>query len=199
MVFPPANVTLVGGFFFMFSGLMFAGAFPPITYSGIYENQFVEIFAGWISPTRYFYEAIAVGEYRCLPEQNGFTIDEGATNRLYNTSLLAIIGYAGNDPSATVKNCGGWYWSAPIALLVGLTIRVLALGAMHGLNRAQQTKKPLRQMLPADLKLFRAVIFYCVFLVGLVAVTTWLMIRDAPFPEKTRDRTDIIADLLFDD
>jgi hypothetical protein len=54
---------------------MFSGTFAPITYLDIYqEGGFKEVFAGWISLTRFFYEALAVGDYRCLPEQSGYTI-----------------------------------------------------------------------------------------------------------------------------
>lgn len=63
MVTPPESVMIVGAFFFVFCGLMFSGAFPPILYYQIYEEGgFKEIFAGWIAATRFFFEAITVGE-----------------------------------------------------------------------------------------------------------------------------------------
>lgn len=199
MVFPLENVTLVGGFFFMFSGLMFSGAFPPIIYKDIYDNTFVELFSGWIAPTRFFYEAIAVGEYRCLPEQAGYTIAPDAVNRYTNSSVLALIGYAQRDPTATVETCDGWYWSVPIAFLVGLSVRVLALGAMHSFNRAQQTKKPLTKLMRSDRRVLRGVFLYMFVLFGLLGLTSWLMTRTVPFDEPTLDRTQILSDLLFDD
>ena len=52
MVTPPESVMIVGAFFFVFCGLMFSGAFPPILYYQIYEGGFREIFAGWIAATR---------------------------------------------------------------------------------------------------------------------------------------------------
>ena len=92
MTLPPDQVTLAAGFFFSFCGLLISGAFPPVLYADIYaDGGFKEILAGWLSPTRYFYEALAVGEYRCMPEQSAFTITDEAVNRPYNTSMIISL------------------------------------------------------------------------------------------------------------
>jgi hypothetical protein len=154
-----------------------------------------EIFAGWIAPTRFFYEALAVGEYRCLPEQSGFTIGEEATNRAWNSSAFAVVGYAGHDPTATERSCTGWYWSVVPSLLVGFTVRFAATGAMHAFNRAQQTKKPLMCVMKSDKRVFATVVLYLVILCGLFVLTTWLFLREVPYVEV--DRTDVLSQYIL--
>jgi regulation of enolase protein 1 (concanavalin A-like superfamily) len=91
-------------------------------YKQLYEEGgFKEVFAGWISPTRFFYEALTVGEYRCLPEQSGYTIEETSINRQANTSMTIVLGYAGHDYNAVRWSCSGWYWSVLPVLLIGFT------------------------------------------------------------------------------
>jgi len=183
MVFPSDTVTLVAGFFFAFCGLMFSGAFAPIQYHQIYEGGFKEVFAGWISPTRFFYEALAVGEYRCLPEQSGYTIEPSSINRLTNSSMTIVLGYAGHDYSAVRWSCSGWYWSVIPVILIGCTIRYLAIGAMHSLYRGQQAKKSLLYVMRRNARVAAVTLIYCLGFVALFFVTTWLFVRDQPFEE----------------
>jgi hypothetical protein len=184
MLVPADNVTLIAGFFFSFCGLMFSGAFAPITYLDIYEEGgFKEVFAGWISPTRFFYEALAVGEYRCLPEQSGYTIETSSVNRPANSSLTIALGYAGHDYSAIRWSCNGWYWSVVPVLLIGVTIRYLAIGAMHAMYRGQQTKRPLSYVIRENSRVAVATLFYCLGFAFLFSLTTWLFVRDLSFDE----------------
>jgi hypothetical protein len=118
-----------------------------------------------------------VGEYRCLPQQSGFTIAEGAVNRQWNTSMTVNLGYAGLDPPASERSCNGWYWSLLPAILVGITVRLMAIGAMHGFSRSQQTKKPLLYVMKKDSHVMRVVIAYFFLLAGLFAVTTYTFLR----------------------
>ena len=124
-----------------------------------------------------------VGEYRCLPEQTGYTISADAVNREWNTSLIVFLGYAGHDPNATIQSFDGWYWSVLPSVLVGLTVRYAAWLCMYGFQRGLQTKKPLWRLMTSDLKIFRDVSFYVLLLVGLFAVTTWTFVRDIPYDE----------------
>jgi hypothetical protein len=149
--------------------------------------MFQEIFAGWIAATRFFFEAITVGEYRCLPEQTGYTISEEAINRSWNSSAIAALGYAGHDPIATRRSCDGWYWSVIPSLLVGVTVRYAAWLCMHGFQRGEQTKKPLLSVMKSDFRVFRDVVLYILVLAGLFALTTWTFVRDVPFEEPERD------------
>jgi hypothetical protein len=201
MVFPADSVTLVAGFFFAFCGLMFSGAFPPIQYNEIYADGGVkEIFAGWISPTRFFYEALAVGEYRCLPEQSGFTIQETSINRATNSSMTIVFGYAGHDYNAVRYSCNGWYWSVLPAFFVGLTVRYVAAGAIHTFFRGQQTKKSLWHEMRKSRKVVAVVIAYLLVFAGLVGLTTWFFIRDVPFEEpEPLTRAELLAKYGFFD
>lgn len=183
MVIPLESVTLVAGFFFAFCGLMFSGAFPPIQYNQIYQGGFSEIFSGWISPTRFFYEAVAVGEYRCLPEQSGYTILPSSVNRQSNSSMTILLGYAGHDYNAVRWSCNGWYWSVLPAILIGITVRYLAIGAMHAFYRGQQTKKSLWFVMRKSVRVAIAVLVYFLVFAGLFFVTTWTFLRDVPFEE----------------
>jgi hypothetical protein len=197
MIVPAESVVLVAGFFFAFCGLMFAGAFPPIIYQDIYEGGFIEVFSGWVAPTRFFYEALAVGEYRCLPEQSGFTISELAINREWNTSMLSAIGYAGHDPYAVERSCDGWYWSVLPAILIGITVRYGAALAMHGFQRAQQTKKPLTYEIRQHRGVAMQVVIYLIVLLALIGFTSWAFVRDLPY-----DYVELEPDLtkyFFDD
>jgi hypothetical protein len=148
----------------------------------IYENRSTEIFCGWLSPTRYFFEALVVGEYRCLPEQSGFTIEDHALNRKVEDTVFWTLGYARHDIGNVIqKSCSGWYWSVLPIIGIGLTVRFIALGAMHAFYRSLQTKKSLLFVMKKDRRAFRDVILYVVVLCFLFGVTTWLMIRDVPY------------------
>jgi membrane-associated HD superfamily phosphohydrolase len=67
LVVQPKSVVLVTGFYMVFFSLLFSGSIDPIKYKDIYDNVGVAIFSGLLSPTRYFVEAMAVAESKCLP------------------------------------------------------------------------------------------------------------------------------------
>jgi len=184
MICSQDTVILVSGFFFAFGGLVVSGALSPFEYKQIYEEAGIkEFIAGWFSPTRFFYEAIMVGEFQCMPEQSGFTIESNSYGRLSSTTLIRIWGYAGHDVNAVRRSCNGWYWSVIPAIFIGITVRYLAFGAMHACFRAQQAKKPLIYAMKKDRSVAAVTILYLLGLVVLVSVTTWLFIRDHPFLE----------------
>ena len=135
-----------------------------------------------------FFEAVAVGEYRCEPEQSGFTIPEEAVRRPQYTSAFNATGLAGHDGRVTTRSCYGWYWSVLPVILVGITVRYVAFGAMHGLFRAQQTKKPLRVVMQQDKRTFFFVIAYVIIFLALFVLATWTFLRDVPFPETEETR-----------
>jgi hypothetical protein len=183
MVCPADSVTLLSGFFYAFCGLIFSGAFSPFGYKQIYEGGIKEYISGWLSPTRFFFEALTVGEYRCMPEQSGFTIEPDSLNRNSSTTMLSVMGYAGHDLNAVRWSCDGWYWSVVPVILIGLTVRYLAIGAMHACFRAQQAKKPLIYAAKRDRSVAMYMILYCIGFIALFSVTTWLFIRDQPFED----------------
>jgi hypothetical protein len=179
MIFPPDNVVVIVGFFMAFCGLMISGALPPVKWENIYKGGFTEHLSGWLSPTRYFFEGLAVGDYRCLPPQSGLTVDDESIhfNRSW-TVLVKVFGMAGHDPNATQQSCGGWYWGVLPSLFVGLTVRFAAGLAMHTFNRSMQTKKPLLFEMKRDKKARFTVVAMIVTLFLLVSLTTWLYTRD---------------------
>ncbi|CAB9506241.1 ABC transporter [Seminavis robusta] len=121
--------------FLEFGGLIFGGLTSPFLFSDIYQNSGIALLCGFLSPTRFFVEAMAVSEHQCMPIQSGFTVDRGAApNFPLEKSSFAIVGLAGNDLSVTDPNrrCHtGWYWYVAPDLVVGLAIRSLAFVAFH--------------------------------------------------------------------
>lgn len=67
LMFQPKSVVLVVGFYMVFFSLMFSGVNAPVKFGNIYGNTAVAIFSGLLSPARYFIEAMAVAESKCLP------------------------------------------------------------------------------------------------------------------------------------
>jgi hypothetical protein len=152
-----------------------------LQYSDIYSDSATEVFSGWISPTRFFVEAMAVDQYRCYPEQSGFTIEDYAVNFPRQDSTFSAIGLAGNDLGVTERSCNGWYWSVLPAIFVGITVRIAGLGAMHAFNRSKQTKKPLLYVMKKDGKVFWTVLAFFVLFAGLFILTTWFIVRDSTY------------------
>lgn len=184
MICTPDNVIMVSGFFFVFCAIGFSGSFSPVSFKEIYaEGGIKEFVAGWLSPLRFFLEAITVGEYRCLPEQSGYTIETNSFFRLSNSTMMLLSGYAGHDFNAVRFSCDGWYWSVIPVLLIGITVRYLAIGAMHACFRGQQAKKPLIHACKKNRYVAAMILLYCIGLVALISVTTWLFVRDQPFEE----------------
>jgi len=151
-----------------------------VDYRSIYEGGFLQAFTGWMAPSRFFIEAIGVSEYRCYPEQSGFTAGDNSSNYRFENSTYAQSGLALHDPNVLIYSCDGWYWSVLPVILVGITLRFLALGAMYGFYRAQQTKKPLVVELKNSQKMRLKVIAFTVVFLILFIVTTVIMFRTLP-------------------
>ena len=190
MIVPPDNVTVVIGFFMAFCGLLISGTFPPMTYDVIYKNGGIqEHIAAWLSPTRWFFESLIVGELRCMPDQSGWTVEDESVNYPRNYTMLSLRGFAGHDPNATQFSCLGWYWAVWPALFVGLTIRFAAGLSMHAFNRSQQVKKPLLYEMKRDRKVAAFVAVMAVLLLLLGWFTTWLYTYDRPAKFETNEDT----------
>merc|ERR1712194_741583 len=125
---------------------------------------------------------MAVGEFRCLPEQSGFTIESNNV-RTANNTMMVLEGYAGHDLNAVRQSCNGWYWSVLPSICVGLTVRYAALGAMHSCFRNQQAKKPLIYVMKRDCYVAVCTLLYSIGLVIFFCSTTWLMFLNRPFQE----------------
>lgn len=165
VITPKDNLTVVVGFFMAFFGMLFSGAMEPVLYSTLYGdtayNRFMELFSGFISPTRFFTETAVVNEYRCMPPQTGWTLDPNAFISTVDETTMSVAGYARKDLEvATELSYNGWYWSVLPALCVGLFVRVLGGAMIHVVDRAKQIKKPVTHELLHNGKfLFRFVVF----------------------------------------
>jgi len=144
------------------------------------------LFSGFISPTRYFIESLTVAELRCLPEQSGFTQTEIAFSYPEEANLFYVAHLARNDAGVSNQSCSGWYWGAVPALLVGLTIRILAAGCIHVSGRSQQAKRPLVEELrkppekngPTSFTRIRvAVTIFVAIFVLMFGLASWTIIR----------------------
>lgn len=130
---------------------------------------------------------MAVSEWRCLPQQSGFTIEPYAVNFPMADSAFSFVGVAGHDLTVTERSCSGWYWCVPAVIFVGLAVRFGAFGAMHGFYRAEQTKKPLLKVIGRERKTLLMVIIYFLILAGLMAAGSYFMFRNVHYiaPEQT--------------
>jgi hypothetical protein len=105
------------------------------------------------------------------------------------------IGVAKHDVGNIIqKSCNGWYWSVLPIIGLGLTVRFVALGAMHAFYRSLQTKKSLLSVMKKDRRAFRDVILYVVVLCFLFGVSTWLMVRDIPYVREESPFLDFLTE-----
>lgn len=179
---PPANLSVTIGFFVAFCCLIFGGGLQPYDYEFIYTAPYYEVIAGIISPLRFFSESLIVSEYRCLPEQSGFTFDPNiATNITNAESSFMTLGFALRDSDTVIqRSCNGWFWGALPFFMVGLMLRVISCALMHVQDRGPQAKKPFLQELRRSdnvcksyMKVGGVVCVVC----GVVMVTVWSILR----------------------
>lgn len=140
-----------------------------------------EVLCGVLSPTRFFTESMVVSEYRCLPEQTGFTYDvEIATNFSVSDSTFSTLNYGLRDvDTMTERSCSGWFWGAPPFFLVGLTLRVLSCVLLHVQHRGNQAKRSFwgdmkRHGKPKDYAMVAGV---CCLVIGLTGCTVYSILR----------------------
>lgn len=108
-----------------------------MTYRDIYDgNPAMALFSGIVSVTRYFIEGMTVQEQRSLPPQSGFTVEPTSVNFPFDlVGSFHLAGLAQNDLSVVQQTFNGWYWGVYPALMVGLSLRVLAAGVLHVSDR----------------------------------------------------------------
>lgn len=182
VVVPPQNIFFLVGLFMALTGMILSGASSPTLYEDIYASEPLALVSGFLSPTRYFTEGLAVSEHRCLPPQTGFT-QEHAPNFPPDKTAFAIVGIAQNDFHATERSCDGWFWYVLPALMVGLTVRFLAVGLLHVVGRSQQAKQPLFKQMSDEMSSYKPkttlmmFVSYNIILLGLLIVTSWLILR----------------------
>lgn len=125
---PPENLTVLSAPVLLGLNLLLSGVTKPSTFRQIYDNPYLAVFAGLLSPTRYFVETLVVSEVLCLPEQYGFTKPPEASK--IDFTSLDILGLAQHDHHIQ-RNCNGWFYNTPVFFNTGILIRVLALIMIH--------------------------------------------------------------------
>jgi len=184
LIIPPKNVVLVTGLYMVFFSLLCSGAMEPVLYKTIYGEGafFTPLFSGFLSPSRYFTESLAVNDLRCLPAQTGFTnpgdlrLETGA--HAFNFAFLG----ANDFYNVTTQSCSGWYWGVLPSFLVGSLIRFVAAGLIHVTNRSKQSKKSLRYVFKKSKgkeRLFFVLGLFGYFIVflGLFILTSWSILN----------------------
>ncbi|KAL7493376.1 hypothetical protein ACHAWT_002526 [Skeletonema menzelii] len=193
LIVPPSAVTTVVGAWMAFFGLLFCGLLPPGYFNTLYNNNVLAVFAGFVSPVRFFVEGIAVSEAKCLPVQSGFPAGENAFNRTeFERSYpyfqwATYMGHTDLDGAQTF-GCNGWYWWVGAAFAVGITIRIAAGVAIHCVGRAKQGKNPFLKEIVADFRgvtgrtrsifqsfILRGILMFLV-LVGFAVLSGWLIL-----------------------
>lgn len=195
---PLDSVSTFVSFFMAFFGLLFCGKVSPGTYTNLYgSNPVLAVFAGFISPLRFFVEGLAVSEAKCLPAQSGFTVGPDAfnypeyeSNYPYENSLTYM---AHTDlTSVVVFSCDGWFWWVGAAFAVGITVRIAGGVAIHFSDRSRQGKKTFLKEITEDFHKCRAGtrsigqsfilkgwLISCIF-AGFFALSSWLILRENP-------------------
>lgn len=155
-----------------------------LCHTEIYNGSSVlAVFSGFVSPTRYFIEGVAVAEHRCLPQQSGFTrIPEISANLPLDFTSFAFVNLGLNEPNLMSRSCNGFYWGVIPALLVGFTVRYLAAGVIHLSDRSKQIKKPVFTVIKSRNKQesSRFLTVSGIYLAGLgslFGVCCWLILR----------------------
>jgi len=200
MVVPPESVTVIVGFFMAFFGLLLSGALPPVNWETIYGGGGTGYLAGWLSPTRFFIEGLTVGEYRCLPEQSGWTVADTSINRNRTTTTLLRLprfALAGNDPNAIQLSCNGWYWGILPSIFIGLTIRYVALLAMHSFFRGKQTKKSLPYEIRKSSKFAVKVALYFLVFIAMAFISSWLFTRTLTADYEEREGNEELLNMFL--
>merc|ERR1712183_162785 len=143
LVIPPKSVVLVISFVMVFFGLLCSGGMSPVDYEALYDqdNRFVGLFSGLLSPSRFFLETQLVQEYRALPPQHGFTLNDDNSEDLSEFNAFNIESLAQYSmPGVSNQSYRGWYWGVLPAFFVGLGIRFAGAIAIHVCDRSQQSK-----------------------------------------------------------
>merc|ERR1712127_348502 len=158
-VVPPKNIVVVLGGFLTFTNIFLTGALPPWYHMDIYENDLRMLVTGFLGPGRYFVETFVISDFKCLPIQAGFTVDESTTSIPTKFLSFEEIQVGHRDENVSEFSCQGWYGGYLPAFFVGLSYRLLALGLLHVVSRRKQSKTSFLRSLTKLSVLLRVIIF----------------------------------------
>jgi len=175
VVVPAKNLVLVTALFHALMGLILGGGLAPFTLIRIYESSFFNFVSGFFAPARYFMESLLVSDFKCLPDQTGFTQTQEATNFPQEYQSFLDRGPGTLDKNIGVQTCRGWFWAWPTMFAVGLTIRLYAHVFLHLVERSKKNKAPLSTQCTSSFSLNWRIVFLLVLLV-LMQVTSILLI-----------------------
>jgi len=178
-----AIVIVIG--FHMILMLFLSGGFPMdgFNLSSMANNPLLNSFAGLVAPGRFFIEAYAVNEAKCLAPQSGFT---SQTLLAVGATPFHTMGMGAKDPNVAIRSCDGWYWNYLPMFLVGLTVRFLTGMVMHGASRTKMPRTPLLKVLRGDRNKLMTYVVVLLAFVGLLVVTLWSFLAERGTPVWTR-------------
>lgn len=191
LIVPVENATTATGFYVVIASLLFSGNTSPILYKDMYASKVTNALCSLFSPARFFIEAMAVAESRCLPVQSGFTnLGQNLRGEALQVASWNLLGLGQNDlGTITQQSTKGWYWSVLPAFLAGVWLRWVSLGLIHISERPKQAKKPFYEIL--DARLIFNICLYVIIFGCLLGGAIWSTLRvsstiepDALFEEK---------------
>jgi len=164
VVVPVSNLILVTGFVLSFFNIFLSGGLVPLDFKAIYNSPILLVISSMLAPGRYFLETMIASEYRCLPEQTGFTVKENTTSIPDEYLSFNAINVGVWDENIHTQSCNGWYGGYLPAFFVGLTLRLIAGGLLHAVDRSKQSQSSLRIALKQKSFLLSAILFSCLIL-----------------------------------
>jgi len=175
VVVPQKNVVLVTALFHALMGLIFGGGLAPYTFDKIYESSRLNFVSAFFAPARYFIESLPVSDFKCLPDQTGFTQTQEATDFPREFQSFLVRGPGTLDKNIGDQTCRGWFWAWPAMFTIGLTIRLYAHAFLYLVERSKKNKPPLSTQCLSSFSLNWRIGFLLVLLV-LMQVTSILLI-----------------------
>jgi hypothetical protein len=150
------------------------------SFPDIYANNGIAVISAFVSSPRFFTETLTVSDFKCLPPSSGYTIANNFKKTFpVGKDSFSFVHLGQHDSHVNEGNCGGWNWGMFPAFMVGLTLRFIALGAIHTCQLSKQAKKPFlfRLHKKGTKRLYSLVGLYCATAIVLLSVTISFILR----------------------
>lgn len=110
-------------------------------------------------------------DYKCFPEQTGFTVTTDAVSVPQEALPLYDLQVGQHDENIYLFSCHGWYGGYLPAFIIGLTWRFVAGALLHVVDRPKQSKSSFRIALKHKSFLCGAIIYLgTVLVLGVVSI-----------------------------